>query len=294
VSTGDVRERLVDVETADGLILPGAMFEPGGERDACVLWIHGFGSGYDYRPCVELGRLLSAAGVGFLAGATRGHYGGATLWRRRGEGWGTRKAGTWFEDLREAGLDIDAWLVFARDAGYHSVILAGHSFGNVKIAWHLGTADGPLPIDGLILGSPSRGIVHLDPVVVGLAHEYLARDRGESLLPEGSWPRGFGTTTVSATTMASWAEVSALVFERAAEWQGRVEAPVLAYYGDAADVGAEPELADFTGGMSRAASIETRILTGVRHNYDGGAPAIAEAITSWWTAVQKAQGTGES
>lgn len=264
MSLGVVCERLIDVETADRLVLPGASFDPAGDRNTCVVWIHGFGVGYDYRPCVELGRLLAAAGTGFLAAGTRGHYGGATLWRRREQHWGTRRAGSWWEDMREASLDIDAWLSLAHAAGYRRVILAGHSHGGIKVAWHLGTAAQFPDIAGLILASPSLGLTRLDPAIIALAREYLDREAGGELLPEGSWPTGFGTRTVSALTMASWADVANVVFKAPSTWQNRVTVPVLAFYGETGDVGADGELERFTSEMTNAPSVETQILAGVQ------------------------------
>jgi pimeloyl-ACP methyl ester carboxylesterase len=282
------REFLVDVETADGLILPGARIVPAAaDGESVVVWLHGFGSSYDYAPCLRVGRALADAGFAFLSVTARGHHGAVTAWQRREDRWGTKMVGSWYEVFEESAIDIAAWLGYARSLGYRRVILVGHSFGAVKVAYYLGGADAS--IDGLVLASPSLGIAELNPETVALAEAMTARGDGLLLLPENSWPNGFGTRTVSAQTFASWVDASSLVFDRPAEWQSRVTVPVLAFYGDARDVGAGPELERFTGQMSSAPSVSTRILPGVTHNYDAGSQTIATAIETWWQGQRKNQ-----
>jgi pimeloyl-ACP methyl ester carboxylesterase len=283
-----VREYLVDVETDDGLVLPGALITPASDAlDTLVVWLHGFGSSYDYRPCLAVGRSLAAAGSAFLSITARGNHGAVTGWQRRGERWGTKKVGSWYEIFAESAIDIEAWLRYARALGYRRLVLVGHSFGAAKVAYYLGTGGGS--IDGLVLASPSRGIAELDPQTVALARQLTERGDGGILLPEGSWPRGFGTKTVSAQTFASWADAREIVFVDPSRWQSLVTAPVLAFYGDGQDVGAAPELDLFTKDMSSAPAVERVILPGVTHNYDAGTQTIATAIQNWWRGQRENQ-----
>ncbi|HEX4442086.1 MAG TPA: alpha/beta fold hydrolase [Galbitalea sp.] len=282
------REFFVEVETEDHLVLPGALIAPEDEnRDTVVLWLHGFGSSYDYSPCLRIGRVLAYSGISFMSISARGYHGAVTAWQRREDGWGTKKVGSWFEVFQESALDITAWIELARSLGYRRVVLAGHSFGGVKVASWL--AGSQVPIDGLILASPSWGIETLEAETTTLATAMVARGDGAVLLPDGSWPRGFGTRTVSAQTYASWAAAADLVFGRPADWQSRVVVPVLAFYGDSHDVGGTPELERMTGLMASAGDVNTTILPGVTHNYETGAETIADAITEWWRSRRESQ-----
>ena len=273
-----VSEHLLHVESADGLILPGARIRPDGAVDTCVVWFPGFGMSYDYSPTLDIGRQLAAGGTAFISGVTRGYHGAVTAWQRRGERWGTKRIGSWYEVMEECPLDIAAWLSAARGLGYHRVVLAGHSFGAVKSLRYL--ADGGAALDGLVLASPSLGITTLQEHVVELANQLVRRGEGEQLLPEGSWPRGFGTRTVSAQTYASWSRSVDLIYGPAAAWRAGVAVPVLAYYGTDGDVGGAPELDRFTAGMDNAA-VTRLIVPGIAHNYQQGTGSIATAVGSW-------------
>lgn len=276
----ETRERLLDIESADGLVLPGAHIWPAaGGTGTCVVWFPGFGMSYDYPPTLEIGRRLAADGTAFVSAAVRGHHGAVTAWQRRGDRWGTKRVGSWYEVLDEAPRDVTGWLSAARRLGYRRVVLAGHSFGAVKALLYL--AGGGTALDGLVLASPGLGITALEDHVIQLAHRMVERGEGERLLPEGSWPRGFGTRTVSAQTYASWARSVGRVYAPTAAWRTRVTAPVLAYYGDRGDVGGGPELDRLTAGMTNAAAVTRLILPGISHNYQQGAATVAAAVGSW-------------
>jgi pimeloyl-ACP methyl ester carboxylesterase len=275
-------ERLMEVQAEDGVLLPGCALAP---RDAdatvCVLWFPGFGMSYDYGPYLGIGRRLSAAGMVFAAATTRGYHGAVTAWRREPGRLRTVRAGSWYEVFGETVLDIAAWLRAARAAGYQRVILAGHSFGAIK-ALHYLARQNPVDglVDGLVLASPSLGLTRLQPAVLALARDLVDRGAGQDLLPPGSWPGGFGTNTVSAQTYESWSRAADLVFDPRSAWPAGIRCPVLAFYGEAGDVGSDAELELFTGRMSQAA-VHTERLPGLSHNYVGGEAAVAGLISAW-------------
>lgn len=84
----DVIERCVQVEAADGVLLPGVLITPAHDQaDVCVVWLPGFGLGPDYGPYLDIGRQLAAGGVAFAAVAVRGYHGAVTAWRRATGRW---------------------------------------------------------------------------------------------------------------------------------------------------------------------------------------------------------------
>jgi pimeloyl-ACP methyl ester carboxylesterase len=286
----DVTERCVQVEAADGVLLPGTLITPARDQagtrdqagirdqsDVCVVWLPGFGLGPDYGPYLDIGRQLAAGGVAFAAAAVRGYHGAVTAWRRDGARLRIARAGSWYEVFADTVLDVTAWLDAARAAGYRRVVLAGHSFGAIKALYYLARGHGP--VDGLVLASPSLGLRTLKPDIQELARDLVERGAGQQLLPSGSWP-GFGTDTVSAQTYHSWAEVAELIYDPEAGWPAGVRCPVLAFYGLGKDVGAGPELAFFTGRMS-AAHVSTVLIEDLGHNYADGEEAVAATIRAW-------------
>ena len=247
------------------------------------MWLPGFGLGPDYGPYLDIGRQLAAGGAAFALAAVRGYHGAVAAWRRDGARLRIVKAGSWYEVFADTVLDVTAWLDAARAAGYQRVVLAGHSFGAIKALYHLATGHGP--VDGLVLASPSLGLRTLKPDIQELARDLVAGGAGQQLLPPGSWP-GFGTDTVSAQTYHSWAEVAGLIYDPAADWPAAVRCPVLAFYGLGQDVGADPELAFFTGRMS-AAAVSTELIEDLSHNYAGGEDAVAATVGGWLRRLQE-------
>lgn len=276
-------ERLVAVRAADGLSLSGVEVLPKPGSPTIVVWIPGFGVTYDLPQTVRLGRLLAANGAGFVAGNLRGHGGGATGWRVRGGATELVRIGSWWEIFEESAQDVDAWVGRARTLGARRIVLAGHSFGALRAVYYLSQAD-PFQVEGVVLASPSFGLRHLDPAVARRAVGLVEAGRGEELLPAGSWPSGFGTTTVSAQTYASWWRVAPGFFTGSPTRFALIHCPLLIYFGDRRDVGGPGELAWIAEQATGASHVLTRMLPGVTHSYEGGESVVAEAITGWIAA----------
>ena len=73
-------EELASTETADGLLLDGAVIRPSGTqvKPLAVVWTHGF-TGKFYEPFIlHIGRELAGYGYTLVTGHNRGHHCGAT------------------------------------------------------------------------------------------------------------------------------------------------------------------------------------------------------------------------
>lgn len=291
-----MNERLVAARAADGLLLSGVEIRPGPRPHAVVVWIHGFGVTYDLPPTVRVGRLLAAAGVGFVAGNLRGHDGGATGWRLRPGGTELVRVGSWWEVFEESAQDVGAWVDHARGLGAPRIVLAGHSFGALRAVYYLSEV-GDAGVDGVVLASASFGLRRLDAGIAREAEALVDAGRGEELLPAGSWPGGFGTTTVSAQTYASWWRVAPGFFTHAPNRFGAIRSPVLAYFGDRGDVGGRADLEWIAAQATGSPSVTSRLLPGVTHGYEGGEEAVAGAIAGWirdcGTSGRRARRRGE-
>ena len=261
---------------ADGLSLSGAYFAPEEPR-ATIVWIHGFGVSYDLPQCAQLGRALSRVGLAFVAAGLRSQHGAYTGWRDRDGRTSFMRAGGWYEVFEESTLDLSTWVAIARGRSPSPVILAGHSFGALRAAYYVAERSTPT-VDALILGSFSYGLRHLEADVSALATSLVEAGRGSELLFDGSWARGFGTTTVSAQTYASWSRVAGGFFDEGAPTLAAVNCPTFVWYGTKEDVGGAAELDWLRGRLTSAPLVEQALLPDVSHGYLGGEQTIADAI----------------
>jgi len=280
VVSGSTQERLLNVEAGDGLCLNGFCIRGETSERAAIVWLHGFGVGYDLPECVVLGRELAALGFCFVSGNLRGHDGGAVGWRRVNGRHQVVQAGSWWEVFEESAMDVAAWVGHAGSLGLKTVVLAGHSFGAVHAAYYM-SENGKHGVNGLALISPSFGLRHLDQEVATLAEAMLKDNRGAELLPRGSWPRGFGTDTVSAQTYASWSRVAPMLFGPGRTRFADIRCPVLITYGATGDVGNRAEIDYLAGLATSVPSLEWKILPDVHHRYAGGEAALAATIANW-------------
>jgi len=270
---------MLTVEASDGLALSG--FEISGRnRDAGIVWIHGFGVGYDIPECIELGRELARRGIGFVAGNVRGHDGGAAGFRRRDGGYDVIPVGSWWEVFEESAMDVGAWIEYARRAGFGRLVLAGHSFGALKAVYYVSTAR-PADLAGLALVSPSFGLLFLDAAVAQHANSLVADGRGQDLLPAGSWSRGFGTDTVSAQTYASWWRVAPTFFGEGATRFAEITCPLLVVYGATGDLGGQDEIDRFRRLATSTPRFESAVVRGLRHRYAGAEKVLADTVEGW-------------
>src|SRR5262245_32786078 len=164
---------MVRVETADGVILDGALWRPrrAGELpvDAFLL-VHGTGSNF-YAPGVLetfAGQAL-AGGIAILRINTRGHDGFCSNPARTG----SVNGGAAYERISDCVLDVGAWVNWLAGHGFARIVLVGHSMGSVKAIYAQAYAP----------HSAVRAIVGISPP--RFSHErLLSGPRGETFAAE--------------------------------------------------------------------------------------------------------------
>jgi pimeloyl-ACP methyl ester carboxylesterase len=149
---------LVQVRTADGVRLDGALGEPkhgSHERKStvdAVLAVHGTGSNFYSASVFEgLAPKLLADGLAILRVNTRGHdvvCNAPTLQ-------GSRRFGSALEHVEDCRHDLLAWIEFLTSRGYSSVAVVGHSLGAIKAVDMLAHAAHPAATR-LVAISPPR------------------------------------------------------------------------------------------------------------------------------------------
>lgn len=277
-----VLDRLVQVTSEDGYILTGCAFEPrDSAADATILWVHGTSLGFAEPEYVAIGRAVAARGLRFVSVETRGHNFGAWL---RGPS-GMKLAGSAWEFLSEAPMDIAPWRRYGRSLPGSALFLAGHGWGAAKIVYDLAQrgSDG---VDGVVLAS-SGSLVRdqLDPSQAETAEQLVGADQGWQLLPWGTRP-GMAPNTVSAQSYATRARTHRELYGAAGTPPAlaQIDVPILAWFGDAEGREAGTTEAFFTSmrtNASQCPDFRTTMLKGGSFLYTGIEPIVAERLVNW-------------
>jgi pimeloyl-ACP methyl ester carboxylesterase len=167
---------LVRTETADGLFLDGALWQPrqaGGLPVDAFLLIHGTGSNF-YSPGIleTFSRQALADGLAVLRINTRGHDGMCSIPSRKG----SEKGGATYERISDCALDIAAWATWLTSRGFPRIVLAGHSMGGVKAVYSQAFVPHP----------DIRAIVGISPPRFSY-RRMLAHPRGDRFREEFNW-----------------------------------------------------------------------------------------------------------
>ncbi|HZR00735.1 MAG TPA: alpha/beta fold hydrolase [Chloroflexota bacterium] len=275
-------EEIVWITTDDGVRHEGVVIQPTGPANGtAVVWMHGF-TGYFCEPHqMTIGRYLAERGYQFVSGNGRGHHYGAGLGRWGGS---PRLGGAWWELASEAFLDIKAWLDFAeKTLAPRRLVLAGHSYGGMKVVWYQGTQQDPR-VAGLISASggmrpPSRR-PELAKETLELATKMVAEGRGLELLPFGM--TGRPGTTLSAQTVVDRAKslVDVYGLDGGADAPiGKVRCPFLAILGtNEPEIGSPADLETVKRNARSSPRVETALIEGADHVYTTTAEAVAQAI----------------
>lgn len=286
-------ERLVHVTSEDGYALAGCLFESENlTSDALFVWVHGTSLGFAEPEYVAIGRAVAALGASFLAVETRGHNFGAWL---RGPG-GTKLAGSAWEYLAEAPLDLGAWRRFARSLGRRTVLFAGHGWGAAKIVYDLAER-GTAGVDGVIFASAGSLVRdQLDPSLAGEAARLVETEQGWQLLPWGTRP-GMAPNTVSAQSYATRTRVHRELYGNGGIQPAlsKIDIPILAWFGDS-EGRTEGAIGGFLSVMRRNAVASPLFQTAVLHGgtflYTGIEADIAARLVDWSETVGRVVAPG--
>ncbi|MFR0771593.1 alpha/beta hydrolase [Limosilactobacillus pontis] len=143
--------RSLIVSTATGTRLKGNIFKAPAAKTVVIL-ITGVEGNIQNNPFYTvIGKKLAPLGIDLVVGHTRDAFNRVTMVNQL-----TRKQevyGSFNEDFRDSDGDVDAYLEFAKNAGYQRIILGGQSLGANKVIHYL--ANHPqAPVDKFLLLSP--------------------------------------------------------------------------------------------------------------------------------------------
>jgi pimeloyl-ACP methyl ester carboxylesterase len=162
-------------------------------------------------------------------------------------------------------------------------VLAGHSYGAVKVTWYQGERQDPR-VAGLISASgpvrpPSERPELGEPLA--RARQMVAEGRGLDLLPLGSVGR---PDTLSAQTLVDRGNVLVDVYGMAGGDSplGKVRCPFLAILGTfEPQIGSPADLETLKRNARSSARADTALIEGADHLYTGREVVVAQAVYKW-------------
>jgi dienelactone hydrolase len=276
-------EEIVWIKTDDGIEHDGVVMRPTGTPNGtAIVWMHGFTGHFSEPHQIRIGRYLAERGYQFISGDNRGKHFGASLGEWEGP---FRIGGAWWELASESWIDIKAWLDYASTTlSPQRLVLAGHSYGAVKVTWYQGERQDPR-LAGLISASgpvrPPSQRAELNKETLGLAQKMVAEGRGLDLLPFDSTGR---PGSFSAQTVVDRAKslVDTYGMEGGDSPLGKIRCPILAILGTKEPaIGAPEDLETLKRNARSSARADTALIEGANHLYHDREEVAAKAIYDW-------------
>jgi len=276
-------EEIVWNKTDDGISHDGVVIRPTGTPNGTVVvWMHGFTGHFSEPHQIRIGRYLAERGYTFVSGDNRGKHFGASLGEWEGP---FRIGGAYWELVSESWIDIKSWLDFASTTlAPQRLVLAGHSYGAVKVTWYQGARQDPR-LAGLISASgpvrPPTRRPELAGEALAMAKKMVAEGRGLDLLPFDSTGR---PGSLSAQTVVDRAQslVDTYGMESDDSPLSKVRCPFLAILGTKEpSIGAPEDLETLKRNARSSERAETALIEGANHLYQDREEVVAKAIYDW-------------
>lgn len=270
-------EEIVYVATDDNIALAGLRIAPVTDAAAAtIVWIHGNAASFYEYPYVAVGRELAALGYHVLLANTRGHDIATTLWRADDHSPMAGGGGSGWERMDDAPRDLAAWVQLAEQSA-GPVLLAGHSKGAQKVLLYV-AREPSVRLDGVALVSPDLYGMRI-PGELEAARALVAEGRGSEVTPAQPWAPWYRQ---SAQAVVSHAETAARIFssENGASLLGAVRVPLLATFGEH-ERNPEAVFEAIRATATAAPTVETMIIPGANHFYDGQELALARSLAQW-------------
>ncbi len=292
---GKLPEQLVYARSDDQIVNGGAMFAPreGATKPVAVLWVPGWGVNFYHPAYVSICRALAERGHACLSVNTRMHDLGTIAGERDGKR--IRGGGYWGVPSEEV-RDLAAWIAFAGAQGYAKVVLVGHSAGWAAVRHYQADTRDPRVV-GVVLASGAVRVETRVPDADQLAQatRMMAEGRGDDLVrdPKRSFPSFVSAATFLdiANTPPEFKDFFGVRHLNPAVT--RIRCPLLAFFGTReSDVGGAAELEMLKAAVARQSvgpeRVDTVMIRGADHMYQGEESQVAETIAHWLDSLQAA------
>lgn len=173
----------INVPTKRGTLLDGMLFEAPG-ADTVVIAITGIHGNFYSNPFYyNFGETLNTGGIDFIYAQTNDAF--SQIHTRNVNTGKEEIIGSWNERFDYTDEDIEAYLDYARKAGYKHIILAGHSLGANKVIYYL-SRHHDQRVEHFILLSPAN-LTHMMSDVTDREKDFIRRQveqgGGNKMLP---------------------------------------------------------------------------------------------------------------
>lgn len=292
-----IKPEFIYAFTEDGLRLQGNHWESTGNKDICVICVHGMsGNIIENYFAVVLGETLSKDKIGFIYGHNRGynHINDIKTKEKTDEGYKTKRIGVTYERFEECIFDIDLWISEAKRLGYKKIILMGHSLGCNKVIYYFSNKK-PSNVISVILAS--------SPDMVGLLKSPKYQPNYEKLLNEAKENVKKGQPRkILSSLLWDWYHLSSQTFldlgeegcladnlpllrnpEHFKELES-INVPILAFLGEKDDIAIRSLKEDLDLIKSKAINcpkFTSKILDKANHNYDDEENELSKMILDW-------------
>jgi dienelactone hydrolase len=291
-NTGEIAERIVQVQTKDDVTDSGAVFTPPKTiaKPFAVIWIHGATINFYDPAYLAIGSDLAEHGYTFITGNTRMHdLGNDEKW----PGGKRIRGGTYWGIPSEQVRDIAAWIDYAERLGFKKIILAGHSAGANAVREYEAQAQ-DARVAGMVLAS---GDVRPDtrvppPEWASKAKQDIADGRPEELV------QGPFLSAATFMDLVNRPPEFTDFFGELSSTAGvaRIHCPLLITLGTNDDVGNEEDLEKIKSSIARLPTrpsrVDTALIQGADHMYTGQDRRVAQVIASWADTILSANAEG--
>lgn len=297
VKGGRFPEELVHVRTADDFVEGGVIFVPSKEvvKPIAVIWIHGWGVNFYSPTYVNIGRELAERGYTCISGNTRMHDLGNVLGRRDGKR--VRGGGYWGVASEEV-RDLAAWIDFAERRGFTNVVLVGHSAGWAAVRRYQSETQDRRVVGVVLASGAVRAETRTpDAGEMAQATQMMAAGRGDDLVRITNRPYPSFISAATFMDIANMPEGEKDFFGMQATMVNpgvtRISCPLLAWFGTRErEVGTADDLERLKASVARQKSgpnrVETTMIDGADHMYEGEESQVAETLAKWVDTLQHA------
>ena len=279
------------IYTSDNLELFGLLYEPESKSDTILVHVHGMASNFYENLFLDfIAKTLTDHGVAFFVFNNRGCEYVKDLYRIDGSKRKIVRIGDTFEKFEDCLLDISAAIDFAKERGYSSVHLSGHSLGSPKAAYY--AAEKGEGLASIIFMSPADmvGLALVEKNCeweLETARKMIAEGKGNEMMPGLVWWDCY----LSANTYMSLSDKRSKVAifnlydpKDTLPLLAKIKSPVYTIMGrkdDALIISIEETMDRIKKALTNSPHAQTEILGDANHGYIGDEQNLADKILSW-------------
>jgi len=287
-----MKTALHKINTTDGIVLHGLVYEPDSTTKKVVAHVHGMGGNFYENFFLEpIASALTEKGVAFSPFNNRGNGLVTSLINESDGTFNTVEGGTYKERFEDCIDDIKSHIDFLENQGYEEIHLSGHSLGAPKVVYYITETNDPR-VKTLLLLSPSDmlGLVRGEnsdfQKRISTAHKMISDGKGGEIIPEWVWDEYPITADTFVNIFADGSKASIFNFlnpNDGFDILSKVSVPIFAVMGtkdDALTVSIDDTMRML---KENTKSPETHIMQGASHSYHGHEKELATLVADWAT-----------